>query len=240
MSIDAHVAHSIDVDGVPVAYTVRTSNRVKYARLEVNSNYGLLVIVPRGSPDSCVTGLIFEQKKWVLKKLCEYERIKQDFAHNEKEGMITYLGKKLMIIRYPADGVGEKAVSETGNLSLYLRQETLTDIAVERWLRLQAKNLIVSKVQHLSLLLGVSYNKLNITSARTRWGSCSSRANLSFSWKLIRTPEEIIDYVVVHELCHIIELNHSKRFWQLVEQLCPEWKTRRKWLRKHQLEIMYG
>jgi predicted metal-dependent hydrolase len=240
MSIEAHVAHSIDVDGIPVSYTVRTSNRVKYARLEVNSKYGLLVTIPQGYLDSCITDLIFKQKKWVLKKLCEYERIKQNCAHNEKEGVVTYLGKALMVIRYPADGVGEKAVLETGSLSLYLRQETLTDIAVERWLRLQAKKLIVDKVQQFSLLLGVSYNKLNITSARTRWGSCSSRANLSFSWKLIRTPEEIIDYIVVHELCHIIELNHSERFWQLVEQLCPAWKTRRKWLRKHQLETMYG
>jgi len=98
--------------------------------------------------------------------------------------------------------------------------------------RKQAKQLIPQRVEHYAKLYNINYNKIKITSAKKRWGSCSARGNLNFSWRLVLTPPEIIDYVVIHELCHVVHHNHSKRFWALVAQICPNYKACRKWLRK--------
>ena len=82
-------------------------------------------------------------------------------------------------------------------------------------------------------LLGVTYATISIRDQKTRWGSCSSKGNLSFSWRLILAPPKVLDYVVVHELCHRKEMNHSPRFWVLVESMIPDYKTHRKWLKEN-------
>jgi predicted metal-dependent hydrolase len=88
-------------------------------------------------------------------------------------------------------------------------------------------------VAHFAGLHGFEPGKLRISSARTRWGSCSRQGTLSFTWRLVMAPEEVIDYVVVHELCHLRHLNHSKAFWGLVEGILPDYKVRRAWLKRH-------
>lgn len=91
--------------------------------------------------------------------------------------------------------------------------------------------MIPPKVEQYAQRLGVSYGRITIRSQRTRWGSCSSKGNLNFNCLLTQVPEQVMDYVIVHELCHRIEMNHSKRFWMLVEQIMPDYKTHRKWLK---------
>ncbi len=81
--------------------------------------------------------------------------------------------------------------------------------------------------------MGVSYGRITIRSQRTRWGSCSSKGNLNFNCLLLLCPEAVQDYVVVHELCHRKELNHSPKFWAEVERICPDYKTHRKWLKEN-------
>lgn len=82
-------------------------------------------------------------------------------------------------------------------------------------------------------VMGVSYNRIAIRDQKTRWGSCSGKGNLNFNWKLILMPPEILDYVVVHELAHRIEMNHSARFWAQVETILPDYRERRKWLKNY-------
>lgn len=82
-------------------------------------------------------------------------------------------------------------------------------------------------------ILGVTYGRIRIAEQKTRWGSCSSRGTLSFNWKLMLAPMRVLDYVVVHELCHLIEMNHSPRFWALLESIMPEYKEYRKWLKEN-------
>ena len=100
-------------------------------------------------------------------------------------------------------------------------------------LRQQARLVLTEKTRIYGKLLGVSYNKIRIGNQRTRWGSCSSSGTLSYNWRLVLMPESIMDYVVVHELCHLIEMNHSPRFWQLVANALPDYKERRMWLKQH-------
>jgi predicted metal-dependent hydrolase len=75
--------------------------------------------------------------------------------------------------------------------------------------------------------------KVRISSARTRWGSCSQKGNLSFTWRLVMAPPDVIDYVVVHELCHTREMNHSRSFWEQVEAILPDFRQRRRWLKEY-------
>lgn len=82
-------------------------------------------------------------------------------------------------------------------------------------------------------LMKVRYHRITVRAQKTRWGSCSAKGNLNFNWKLALVPPEILDYVVVHELSHLIEMNHSPRFWQQVEQVLPDYKDKRLWLKKN-------
>ena len=97
----------------------------------------------------------------------------------------------------------------------------------------QALQIIPQRVAHYDPLVGVSYGRITIRNQKTRWGSCSAKGNLNFNCLLMLTPPEVMDYVVVHELCHRKEMNHSPRFWAEVERILPDYKVRRKWLKDH-------
>ena len=99
-------------------------------------------------------------------------------------------------------------------------------------LREQARKLIAERVKHFAPIVGVTYGQIAIRTQHTRWGSCSSKGNLNFNCLLTLAPPEVLDYVVVHELCHRKELNHSARFWNEVERILPDYKTRRSWLKE--------
>ena len=97
----------------------------------------------------------------------------------------------------------------------------------------QAAQILPSKVQHFAAEIGVSYGRITIRSQRTRWGSCSAKGNLNFNCLLMLSPEEVQNYVVVHELCHRKEMNHSAAFWAEVEKYCSDYKLHRKWLKEN-------
>lgn len=102
----------------------------------------------------------------------------------------------------------------------------------------QAMERIPERVRYYAPIVGVDYGRITIRNQKTKWGSCSAKGNLNFNCLLMKAPEEVLDYVVVHELCHRQEMNHSPRFWKLVEQVMPDYKLRRKWLRDHGGELM--
>jgi hypothetical protein len=99
------------------------------------------------------------------------------------------------------------------------------------WYRGQARMVLTERVDFFAREHAFKIGKIRISSARTRWGSCSSKDTLSFTWRLVMAPLDVIDYVVVHELCHLKEMNHSKAYWAQVEAILPDYKRRRKWLK---------
>lgn len=119
----------------------------------------------------------------------------------------------------------------------HLAKRALQDVAkytakeIEQ-LREQARKLVTERVKFYAPIIGVSYGQIAIRTQHTRWGSCSSKGNLNFNCLLALVPPEVLDYVVVHELCHRKELNHSARFWNEVERILPDYKTRRSWLKE--------
>jgi len=104
--------------------------------------------------------------------------------------------------------------------------------------RRSARELVEMLAEEEAAELGVAYRRIEIRDQRTRWGSCSPRGTLSFNWRLVLAPFDVLDYVVVHELCHLREPNHSPRFWALVAGRRPEWRAARDWLREHGEELL--
>jgi predicted metal-dependent hydrolase len=104
--------------------------------------------------------------------------------------------------------------------------------------RTGARELVSALAEEEAERLGVAYRRIRIGGQRTLWGSCSPAGTLSFNWRLVLAPVEVLDYVVVHELCHLRVRNHSRRFWALVEERRPHWRAQRDWLRKHGPELL--
>lgn len=108
---------------------------------------------------------------------------------------------------------------------------------IELCYREAAKEYIPKRVAYFVQFTGGKYERITIREQKTRWGSCSGRGTLSFNWKLMLAPPAVLDYVVVHELCHLTHMNHSREFWQAVENILPDYKERRKWLKEHGDEL---
>lgn len=110
--------------------------------------------------------------------------------------------------------------------------QTLTEEEL-RALAAQARKQITARVEHFAPLVGVRYGRIAIRKQRSRWGSCSSKGNLNFNCLLMLAPPEVLDYVVVHELCHLLEMNHSRRFWAEVRRVLPDFERARRWLKEN-------
>lgn len=100
-------------------------------------------------------------------------------------------------------------------------------------LKEQAREVLTKRTDYYKEILKVDYQRIRIGDQKTRWGSCSSRGTISYNWHLVLMPERIMDYVVVHELCHLVEMNHSPAFWKKVSEILPDYEERRKWLKEN-------
>ncbi|MCX6004118.1 MAG: SprT family zinc-dependent metalloprotease, partial [Chloroflexi bacterium] len=151
---------------------------------------------------------------------------------------LPFMGKTIEIA--VAQGNGKSPAVELKGSKLIISSDSAKpDIAglLETWYRRQAAITLKQKADDFSTMLGLTYRKLLIRGQRTRWGSCSRLGNLTLNWKLLLAPEPVIDYVIIHELCHRKHMNHSKKFWDLVAKYCPKWRVHRKWLLMHEDEL---
>ena len=112
------------------------------------------------------------------------------------------------------------------------------DAAQEKELRERAKSVLAQRTAHFARQIGVTYGRITVRDQKTRWGSCSQTGNLNFNFRLILAPLEVLDYVVVHELCHRRQMNHSAQFWQEVAQVLPDYRKRKAWLTENGWRLM--
>ena len=233
-------SRTITLGGVEVSYVVKRSQRARHARLEVGWGTGLVVVIPRRYKIEWVPGLVREKGAWVLRKLEGAGVRTPPTPSFTKRGLrvVPYLGHGRELVVRNGGGRGTAVRLERGRLVVSLGASNPgLEASLERWYRAQAERLIATKAAAVSARLGLAYRRLTIRGQRTRWGSCSRLGNLSFNWKLMMAPEPVIDYVVVHEIAHLKEMNHSKRFWKLVADNCPQWREHRTWLKKHESEL---
>jgi predicted metal-dependent hydrolase len=228
--------HSIELDGKEITYAVKHSTRARYVRLVIRPEAGLTVTIP----SSCFTGqlpdILRARSGWILKKLAEYAHSQPPYTKEELEtgDKVPYLGGYLTVELRATSSIKTRIDREGNNLVISRGQDRkpATD-ALRAWYRAQAKAVIKEKATGLSNDVGVTFNRLTIRGQKTLWGSCSRKGTLSFNWKLIMTPEPVMEYVIIHELVHLRTMNHGKTFWKQVERYCPQWREHKRWLKEH-------
>jgi predicted metal-dependent hydrolase len=228
------------LDGQAISYFVKRSANAKHIRLQVKSETGLTVVIPNSYNARYIPDLLKAKKEWVLSKLAKYSQFQSHKVENElKSGdTLPYFGRDLEVVMQQDHGSGDSARLERNKLVVVLRTANgRLDLVLKRWYQVQAAEIIRVKVEKTGARFGLTYNRITVRGQKTRWGSCSHKGNLSFNWKLIMAPEPVIDYVIIHELAHLQEMNHTKRFWGLVAARCPQWREHRKWLRDHGAEL---
>jgi predicted metal-dependent hydrolase len=227
-------ARRIVIAGQAVAYQLRRSQR-RTIGLSIDHR-GLRVGAPTRARIGDIEKLIHQHGEWVLDKLAAWRDRPAPGQLEISDGtIIPLLGNTLPIA---LTTVG-RARWQFGPDILYLRPAGAGDIngLLEKALREKARVVFAERLEIYAHRLGVATPPLRLSSARTRWGSCNHRGDISLNWRLVFMPLAVVDYVVCHELAHIKEMNHSPRFWSVVEQLCPDWKARRLELR-HQARLI--
>jgi len=220
---------TIDLSNRSVSYTLKYSLKAKYLRLQIKNKGELEVVLPRGYNLSDAVNFIKKKSEWINKHLKKNEiydnrylflgdeiKIEQNYDLFIKRHKLSFL-KNVLSFTSPAGATETKE-------ELY-----------ENWLKKTAKKSLVERVHNIAEKYHFQVGRISIRSQKTRWGSCSSKGNLSFNYNLLRFGKEIVDYVIIHELCHIKEMNHSEKFWKLVEKFCPDYRRYRKELKGHSI-----
>lgn len=154
----------------------------------------------------------------------------------ESGEVLYYLGEKriLCVIREQRSRARIKCVMD--RLLMWVPYEAdyeWRQKQLEKWYRKEAQAVFTQKAKDYAQILGVGFQEIRIKDQKSRWGSCSSLGNLNFNWRILMAPEPVCDYVIIHELCHLLHMDHSAAFWREVEKLCPAYKEYRKWLREN-------
>lgn len=154
--------------------------------------------------------------------------------------VIMYRGSNMDVIVRTYPGQGAKVFYRSGLLEVYVngtlskeQQAKALSEALEKWMAKAFESRLDERLKYYSDIIGVTYKDVRVKSQKSRWGSCSSKGNLNFNWRLVIAPDWISDYVIVHELCHLKHLNHSKDFWNTVGLYIPDYKTAVKWLKQN-------
>lgn len=216
-----------------IAYQVRYSSRARRWRISVTAEK-IEIVLPEGSrlqPEK----LIREYADWIVEKQAKLQKHKARIKKKSlPEGHILFKGIPVMLDVKPA-GILEKpqVIACQGNIRVITGRGSSTK-QLQKWLVNEAEAALFHQVRIRAKQMGAKPSGMAIRNQRTRWGSCSTRGTLSFNWRLIMAPPEVLDYVVVHELAHMTEHNHSKAFWILVGQYCPDYQACRNWLKQNQ------
>ncbi len=244
-----------NIPNIPLSslpFTLLRSRRKTFA-LIVQSDGSLVVRAPLRTSLRQIEQLVAQKAGWVRQKQAYARAHPAAAPHRYASGeKFWFLGKEYplevvekltteplrhrenLIYKFSSASLclsGLNLSAQTGHFLLEGKVLPRAEAAFTEWYKAQARALVEERVRHFAAQYGFSYRQVRITSARTRWGSCSSKGTLCFTWRLVMAPPECIDYVVVHELAHLRVADHSQAFWREVEAMLPDYKARRKWLR---------
>jgi predicted metal-dependent hydrolase len=210
----------------PLPYDIRRSDRARRIRVAVEHDGRVVVTLPARARERDAAAAVAELRGWIDRRRDEAAARRAALAGTP--GTVPYLGTELTLVPEP----GRTRVHRRGDALLVPAGEA-AGAAIERFYRRVARAEIAPRVEAATAAVGRACTKLTIRAQRTRWGSCSSTGALSFNWRLLLAPEPVLDYVVWHEACHLVVMDHSARFWALVEHHLPTYREQQRWLRRH-------
>lgn len=221
----------------------RSSRRRKTVAIVVDPEQGVLLKAPAHVDQDTLKAIALDKGRWITQKIKGHEEMQIEVASRELVSgeSIRYLGRNYILKIIP-----DKLLTGTGfcrlkgkSLEIYVPQHfkrAQRDItiqnAIRHWYKEKADQYLSARVSFYAERMGLSYGQIMIREQKKRWASCDSRGNLRFNWQIIMAPPSLIDYVVVHELCHIRIRNHSKAFWNLLKSTLPDYKERKEVLRQ--------
>ena len=234
----ANELRHINLNGSEVPYTLMRCRR-KTIGMRVSSE-GLTVRIPIQESLNWVESVLQKRADWIVTKLDEWKNRKPARPMWEEGALFPLLGEPWQVTVTAAGAVqmmqaGGNATSKNEQPGLSLSSGVAAgqiENAVMKWYRQHALTCFTERITLYADKLGVALPQLRLSNARTLWGSCNSRGIIRLNWRLIQKPLDLVDYVVAHELSHLIEMNHSKAFWQTVGSVYPDYATARKRLKE--------
>lgn len=214
---------------------IRSHRRKKTLSIQVRGDGAVVIQVPVHTSQADIDRFFKEKRQWLLKTIGRQQK------HNHERQVRTFIPGE----RFPCLGESYPLIMRECNdpcdtltftgSEFLLKRSALKGVRIEfhLWYQKQARRHLEERVRHFSGLLGLPPAEVAVGNAQSRWGSCSPDNRLKFAWRLIMAPSGIIDYVVVHELCHMKIRNHSHDYWRLVEQTLPDYRKRKTWLKDH-------
>ena len=223
------VQHIILPGNPKITIILRRSKRAKRMSLRILRLKGIVTL---SLPVSCqireAEKFVFEKEAWIRAHLADLPQS----AEAAFGGMVLFQGELLTICRWQG-----RQVRKTGAKLLVPGSDGMVAARVKAFLKLQARQRLAEATDRYSAALGKSYGKLTLRDTTSRWGSCSTKGNINYSWRLIMAPAEVLNYVAAHEVAHLVQMNHSPQFWAVVEHLYPAYATYRAWLKDHGEEL---
>jgi len=228
------------MDGFAFQVEVLRTDRKKSASIDLDGDL-VRVSVPKTLSEGRIRDLISKRSSWITAKLNEYSRrpcVKpKEYVSGET---FPYLGRNYRLKVTAGDCASIKLKGgyfEVTTLSNDKDSIATTKALLEAWYMAQAERRLRDKTDRWSKIIGVLPQSVSIRSYKSRWGSCSAKGDMSYNWRIILAPHRIVDYVIVHELCHLKEHNHSSRYWKHVGRYIPDWKDCRDWLKEEGITL---
>ncbi|MDA8672514.1 M48 family metallopeptidase [Gammaproteobacteria bacterium] len=218
------------MDGFPFTVNVIYRARTKSAEITIEDEV-VNVIVPNSLSDTQIRRLITKRLAWIKKTMVAQAKAGKpkviEYVNGES---FPYLGKnyRLKIV----NGEEPAAKLKSGYLWVTASNTEGMKEAIKQWYFRLAEKRLIEKTDRFSNILGVSPRSVSIKDFKTKWGSCSKNGDIAYNWKIIMASNNLVDYVVIHELCHLKELNHSARFWKLLDRHKPDWRECKELLRR--------
>jgi predicted metal-dependent hydrolase len=218
-----------------ITYTVnRSRKRKKTISLQIGNNSEVTICAPYFTPVAEINRFVEEKQNWIskaIRKHSEAQLLNKEINYVTGE-IFYYLGQsyRLEVHFEPLENTGVVFWNNGFFLNCPEKRD-MRKYCFVLWYKKKAKERLSARVEHFSRELNLKPRGIRITSAKQRWGSCSEDNSLAFSFRLMMAPPEVIDYVIIHELMHIRQKNHSSKFWNLVVEIMPDYKIHRRWLR---------
>jgi predicted metal-dependent hydrolase len=219
----------------PIEFVHRVSSRVKNVTIKIGKGGVVTVVSPPLVPSFFVTQFVEKNRAWIESKLSAIQKTRTEpnsvalfgKAYTKK---IAYIpGKTLGIFVAGSEIIANTPEAAHGEVTWGKKQ----DLQLVRFLKSTASTYIVTRTAQIAEKMGIKYNGLTLREQSSRWGSCSSRGNLNFNWRLVHAETSVIDYVIVHELAHRVHMDHSRNFWNLVAKYDPDYQMHRGWLKRN-------
>jgi predicted metal-dependent hydrolase len=219
-----------------IDYPIRRSDRARRARINVSAD-GVEVVVPRRMALRQVVPFVEEKRPWIERTLRRIREAEEAAAVRLADGgSVPYLGRSLSLsVRVEPGRVRSHVALRGDSLQVAVGSPGADAVrsALEGWYRRRARLEVEPRLDAACRRAGTRYTRLSIRAQRTRWASCSSTGAMSFNWRLLLAPPEILDYVVEHEVAHLEVLDHSPRFWRLLGSRSPAYREHERWLRRN-------